>query len=148
MIEIFNNKVKIKKMMKQTSIMCLLILFAVAASADNDNMQQKDLCEMQNKINEVVKRFTPRGQLQVKNLFLNYQNEFSNVLGKMYANIKANNADTLANLTATEGDNITPFWNAIGFNNDPVFSKQQLVDLCKLKSNVVSAIGKLSPLLK
>ena len=130
--------------MKHFSIVTIFFLFA-AVVALADNTQQKDLCEMQNKMNDIVKRFTPKGQTIVRNMFLNFQNQFSTVLQKMYANMKSKNADVLANLTATEGDNLVPFWNAIGFNNDTVFSNQQLVDLCQLKKNVVSALDKLQP---
>ncbi len=129
--------------MKVISIIFVFILVIGVALADNN--QQKDLCDMQNKINEIVKRFTPKGQTVVKNLFLNLQNQFSNVLQKMYANIKSDNTDVLANLTAAEGDKIEKFWNAIGFNNNTVFSNQQLVDLCQLKTTVLSSLNALQP---
>ena len=139
-------------MMKNFSTVSVLILFAALAFAEIRGCQcrkigemSSELCEMQIELNEVIERLTPKGQTTVRNLFLDFQNEFSSVIKNIYANIKSNNADVLAKLNATEGNNLAEFWNVIGFNNETVSNKQQLVDLCQLKTNLNSSFDKLSP---
>ena len=134
--------------MKHVSIISTLIFFASLAFAEDLKAMSEvtnELCESQIEFNEVVERLTPESQKSVRSLLLDFQNElFTNVIQKIYANIKSSKADVLANLKAAEGDNITEFWNVIGFNNNTV-SKQQIVDLCKLKSNLASSFDKLQP---
>ena len=137
--------------MKNISIISALIFFAALAFAENNidlismSKVSNELCELQIEFNEVVERLTPKGQKIVRSLVFDFQNElFNNVIHKIYANVKSSKADVLANLTAAEGDNITAFWNVIGFNNDTV-SRQQIVDICQLKTNVASLLDKLQP---
>ena len=137
--------------MKNISIISALIFFAALAFAENNidlismSKVSNELCELQIEFNEVVERLTPKGQKIVRSLVIDFQNElFNNVIHKIYANVKSSKADVLANLTAAEGDNITAFWNVIGFNNDTV-SRQQIVDICQLKTNVASSLDKLQP---
>ena len=127
-------------MLKFISIIStLLVLFAAFAFAEN----KVDLCALQSKVIDVVSKFTPSGQTAVKKIFLDIQHEFSNVLQKEYAKIKSENADTLSQLQAAEGNKLIAFLNAIGFNNASALSGSQ-VDWCQIQTDALSSYNQMS----
>ncbi len=117
-------------------------LLAVSTFAENSN-QKVDMCALQSKVNNVLSRFTTEGQTTVRQILLDIQHEFSDVLQKEYSKIKSKNATTLSQIQAAEGDKFTSFLNAIGFNNASAFSGAQ-VDWCQIQTDALGSYNQMS----
>ena len=142
-------------MLKQISLIAAvwIVTLTAVAFADNNNSSANsghsavphkfDICLFLSQANAAISALTPEGQQTVRQIFLDVQHESSGVIQKLFTSIRTENNATLASLQAAEGDKMTSFWNAIGFNNATAFSGNQ-VDWCQIQTDALASYKQMS----